>query len=152
MASPPIVKQITDPRTGEPLFQKDDVQAFFENDAVHRAHQLAGTHKAMNEELDVVTQERIDAVRTFGAAVYNATADLQEHLAKIRQMRMAAVAETQVVLKTLSEVRAFFHGTDYHSEIQRLEHFVTLCERLEALKRNGTLDALVECSLKLPAR
>lgn len=73
----------------------------------------------------------------------------KKFLEDIRQTRMAVVAETSQMSKSLREVRQFFLGGDYQNEIARLREFVDLCERLQALKKDGTLDALADTMIKL---
>ncbi len=74
---------------------------------------------------------------------------VKSFLNEIRSTRMAALTETNQILSPLKDIRQFFLGADYEKEIARLREFVELCERLEALKKRGTLDAIGDTILKL---
>jgi hypothetical protein len=73
----------------------------------------------------------------------------KEFVEEIRQTRFATVAEISLMIKPLRELRQFFLGSDYATEINRLREFVELCERLVAIKQNGVLDAIADTMLKL---
>jgi len=85
----------------------------------------------------------------LGADMTNFKDSCTKFLEDVRGTRMAVVAETSQMSKGLREVRQFFLGPDYKNEIERLREFVELCERLVALKRDGTLDALTDTIIKL---
>lgn len=70
-------------------------------------------------------------------------------LMEIRSMRMPVVSEVSQMLPALKDVRAFFIGADYGAQMSRLKEFVDLCERLERLKKSGTLDAISDTIIKL---
>jgi hypothetical protein len=52
-------------------------------------------------------------------------------------------------MAALKEVRAFFIDKDYELERARLAEFISLCERLRALKESGFLDTVAETMLNL---
>ena len=73
----------------------------------------------------------------------------KQHLEEIRQTRFAMVGEVSQMTGALKELRQFFLGSDYATEITRLKEFVGLCERLQELKASGFLDAVADTLLKL---
>lgn len=66
-----------------------------------------------------------------------------------RQTKAAMEFETKGLLAACADVRKFFLSDDHTKEVQRLKEFVELCERLRALKADGTLDAVADTILKL---
>ena len=87
-------------------------------------------------------KELVDGMEAFSARVKIALED-------VRQSRFAFVSETAQMIKPLRDVREFFVDKTYEVEITRLREFVELCERLERLKQNGTLDAVSDTIIKL---
>src|SRR5688572_12091033 len=57
----------------------------------------------------------------------------------IRQTRVAIGIESKKLLEECGDVRKFFLADDHAKEIARLRDFIELCERLKALKADGTL-------------
>lgn len=70
-------------------------------------------------------------------------------LEMVRSKRYALLSETSKAMEALREVRQFFIGPDYERERDRLGEFVSLCERLMALKKSGFLDVVGDTMLKL---
>jgi hypothetical protein len=70
-------------------------------------------------------------------------------LDSIRQTRYAVIGEVAQMTSALRDVRAFFLGNDYQTEIARLKEFVELCERLKVLKDSGFLDTVADTMLNL---
>lgn len=70
-------------------------------------------------------------------------------LGSIRQNRFAIVSELHQIMTPMKDLRSFFSGPEYDSEIRRLQEFVDLCERLEGLQQRGTLDAVSDTLIKL---
>lgn len=75
--------------------------------------------------------------------------NMKDHLSNIKGVKIAYVAELNVIKKELQDIRTFFVGAEHDREIARLREFVDLCERIAALKRAGTLDAVAETIIKL---
>jgi hypothetical protein len=83
----------------------------------------------------------------------NATYELLEPrlikmIKDIRGSRMAIVTELKTTLATMKDVRKFFLESDYKKEIERLERFVVLCERMKILIDDGTIEAVCDIALK----
>lgn len=72
-----------------------------------------------------------------------------ERLHDLRMWRMAFDAEVKVLLRDAADIRNFFLDEKHIEEAKRLREFVELCERLKALKADGTLDAITDAILKL---
>ena len=72
-----------------------------------------------------------------------------EALTDLRSKRYAMVKETTDSLSALRDVRQFFMDKDFEAERDRLEEFVTLCERLQVLQESGFLDVVSDTMLKL---
>lgn len=85
----------------------------------------------------------------LGATLEDFQARTKLALDTIRQTRFAFVTETTAIMGPLKEVRQFFLGQDWQSQIQRLESFCDLCERLQRLKESGFLDAVADTMIKL---
>jgi hypothetical protein len=71
------------------------------------------------------------------------------HIESIRLTRFAMVTEVAHMIAPLKDIRQFFLASDYKEQIERLREFVDLCERLEKLKKNGTLDRIADTMLSL---
>jgi hypothetical protein len=75
--------------------------------------------------------------------------DIKKRTTEIRQSRFAIEGETRALMTNLREVRNFFMDKDHASEIQKLQEFVELCERLKVLKESGFLDNVTDTILRL---
>ena len=75
--------------------------------------------------------------------------ELPKNTEKIRQWRMMVEREKDLSLKALKDLRQFFLDKDYETEMQRLSEFVRMAERLAALAKDGTLDAVSSVMLKM---
>ena len=73
----------------------------------------------------------------------------EEHIKELREMRMATVREIRDSLSALHDIRRFFLEKDYEQEMLRLERFVAVCRELQALRANGTIDAICDTALRL---
>ena len=85
----------------------------------------------------------------IGGEMENFESNTRRHIDTIRGKRMTMVAETAQMVTSLKEVRQFFLGADYKDEIERLSHFIDLCERLYKLKESGFLDTIADTMLSL---
>jgi len=72
-----------------------------------------------------------------------------EALKSIRDIRTAVIGEVHKFSSELRDLRQFFVGPSYEQEITRLKEFVGLCEKIKALKQDGTLDAVADTIIKL---
>lgn len=73
----------------------------------------------------------------------------KEVLEDIRQTRVAIEFESRKLLSECADVRKFFLGEEHTNEVAKLREFIELCERLRALKNDGTLDKIADTILKL---
>lgn len=72
-----------------------------------------------------------------------------KRLQELRLLRMALDTEAKQIISYAADVRKFFLDDKHVEEMARLKEFVGVCERLEGLKKRGTLDAVSEIILKL---
>ena len=89
------------------------------------------------------------ACTNIGPMVRKIAADATECLKELRDAKSALTIENNILLRDLKEVRQFFLGPEHRQEIERLKEFVELCERLQKLKQDGTLDAVADTILRL---
>ena len=117
---------------------------------------IEAVEEALPAELKEMTEGAINARRMIRACtedlgqdlgdLYRATTDARERL---RNDRMTLVRECGTISNALRDVRQFFLGPDHKREVARLEEFVSLCERLNALKESGFLDSVADTMLRL---
>jgi hypothetical protein len=62
---------------------------------------------------------------------------------------MTLTVESNQLLKQLEDVRKFFLDKNYEQEMQRTERFISMCNTLKELKKDGTLDAVSETLIRL---
>lgn len=74
---------------------------------------------------------------------------LARHLNELREKRFGLEAETRLIMNQLKDVRQFFLESNYEEQIDRLRDFVTVCERLQALKESGFLDTVADTMIRL---
>lgn len=98
------------------------------------------------EEAEAYLDVHTDYVKESWVEVNKAAAKVLEDL---RLTRMAIGNEAERVVKDLSDVRKFFLADEHEKEIARLKEFIELCERIRALKNDGTLDKVADTILKL---
>jgi len=79
-------------------------------------------------------------------------ANTGKYLEEIRQTRFSVVRETAEMAAPLKDVRQFFIGADYREQVDRLKEFVSLCERLKALKDSGFLDKVADTMIRLEVK
>ena len=75
--------------------------------------------------------------------------ELPKNTEKLRQWRMMVEREKELSMNALRDLRKFFLEKDHEIEMQRLSEFVRMAERLAALSKDGTLDAVASIMLKL---
>lgn len=132
-------------KTGEPLLNSVDMWPIM-------LEQING----MKHELTPAALALVDGEKALRQAVGGAKDTMEELrssskvlLDEVRQTKYAVIAEVGAIVAPLKEVRQFFLGKDYESEISRLKEFVELCERLQKLKQSGFLDSVADTMLKL---
>jgi hypothetical protein len=107
--------------------------------------QLAPSVKAAREARETVSE----LLRGIGYEMEQFEDNCRDHLNAIRGKRIAVVSEATQITNALKEVRQFFIGADYKTEMERLGEFVTLCERMQRLKDSGFLDRVADTMLNL---
>lgn len=68
---------------------------------------------------------------------------------ELHAFRSSVVTDLSKARSEMEDVRKFFLSKDHVVEIERLREFITLCEKLKALKDSGFLDAVADTILKL---
>ena len=107
--------------------------------------QLAPSVKAAREARETVSE----LLRGIGYEMEQFEDNCRDHLNAIRGKRIAVVSEATQITNALKEVRQFFIGADYKTEMERLGEFVTLCERMQRPKDSGFLDRVADTMLNL---
>jgi hypothetical protein len=106
-----------------------------------------------SEELVRRSRELVDTVDYLVSEVKGPWNEYQEWvktaLERVREQRIALSSETRLLMQSLKEVREFFLEDSYQTQINRLHEFIDLCERLQALKQSGFLDAVTDTILKM---
>jgi hypothetical protein len=109
---------------------------------------VTASQELVNKAQDVIAT--IDYLANQMEGPYNEFADfVKKALAEVREQRIALGMETRQLMTALKEVRQFFLDGDHAQQVKRLHEFVEICERLRALKEDGTLDAIADTMLKL---
>jgi hypothetical protein len=115
-------------------------------------HEAPKTPKYMSE-LIKQTEESVEVLKKTVAGVGQQLEEMKplkaEFINELRAMRMNATREVADIVAPLQELRQFFLGKQHEAEVARLREFVELCERLQQLKQNGTLDAVADTIIKL---
>ena len=74
--------------------------------------------------------------------------ELLKMIRDVRTSRMEITTELQKALTAMRDVRKFFLESEYTEEMNRLEKFISLAERMKALIQDGTMDAICDVVLK----
>jgi hypothetical protein len=115
----------------------------------HFLEKIDESIKLTAEELEISQRSLEAAVNKIQAILQIVTPQLEEEIRSIRATRMSVETECRTLLSALSDVRDFFMGKNYESELQRIERMVALCKELRQLQQDGTLDAISDAILKL---
>ena len=128
-------------RAGVPLNGKAIMEMHME--------QLTSISEASRKEAGDTAEQLSDSLRSVTNLLVRAQDEMVQAVKGFRASRMAIVNETRESLGALKDLREFFMGKDYEEEMARLERLVTVCRDLNALKADGTLDAVLDSALKL---
>jgi hypothetical protein len=105
------------------------------------------------QEMVKKTQDAYDAIMYMSREIKEPFAEVmnfsKQTLAELREQRIAIGMETRSLMQSLKEVRQFFLESDYEQQVHRLHEFVDVCERLQALKKSGFIDAIADTILNL---
>ena len=95
-------------------------------------------------------QESLEwSVNHFKKSWFDWAKTANERLHDLTMWRMSFGREVKQLLTDAADIRQFFLDEKHLEEVRRLREFVELCERLKALKADGTLDAVTDIMLKL---
>ncbi len=106
---------------------------------------LKEVNKEVEESKKILQRLHDDSKATYTAL----KPELDKLVQKIRESRMAVTLELKQALSAMRDVRTFFLESDYEKEMERLERFVALGERMKTLIQDGTIDAMCDVVLKL---
>ena len=110
---------------------------------------LSGMMKLLNEEVGISADVVKNAYNDIMGVSDQLIPQLGEMVKEVRTKRMTLVTELKQSLNMMKDVRQFFLDKDYNTEVDRLERFCTVAERLKALIEDGTMDAVTDIILKL---
>jgi len=105
--------------------------------------------KKVNDEVKeskVILQNLVNEVKAVNDLLQP---ELLKTVLSIRTSRETVTRELSKALTTMRDVRKFFLESDYKEEMERLERFVALGERMKALINDGTMDAVCDMAIKL---
>lgn len=105
--------------------------------------------KKINEEVGESSKLLKKAVNEMKATYDILMPDMVKMVKDIRSSRMTVTMELKQSLTIMKDVRKFFLDSDYKTEMERLEKFVLLGERMQRLLKDGTMDAVCDIILKL---
>jgi hypothetical protein len=117
--------------------------------AVRIMENAVGLAEKVNEEVVEMADNMKQLLNELRGTYDVLGPELLNMVRELRNSRMTVTTELQQSLKIMKEVRSFFLESDYKHEMERLEAFVGLAERLKALIHDGTLDAVCDAALKL---
>jgi len=115
------------------------------SDATEKLRDLTRLESQL-QEVGAALRSTLEGVREIYGEVNEFTSEATK---STRATRMAAVIELNQFAGALREVRKFFLGAEYEQETKRLQEFVELCERLNALKESGFLDQVADTMLRM---
>ena len=139
---------IDESRVGEGKFDK----TIFDKNAIFNAGSKIETITQELLETATETEEAAEKVRETYNNILITYEQIQPHIKEmvtsIRSAKQGVVFELSSALTLMKDARKFFIDSDYKEEVERLEAFVKLGERLRELIKDGTLDAVCDASLK----
>lgn len=135
--------------TDGPPFTDEDAELTRVGVAMEQAKELLDAVNDEVEESKHILQTLANEVCAVRDIVNPA---LAQQIAELRDHRMVIVREVRDSLTALRDVRDFFLGKDYTTEMERLERFVRLCREIQTLKADGVFDAVVESALRLSVK
>jgi len=137
-----VARGIENPITGEPLISVDDAQLIAAE--IHQARMLD-----LKKRADEILVAMETSMRSIEEAFRDTGPTINDRISLLRSARMSIVTEISLMLPQLRDLRTFFFEDQHRREIERLQEFISLCEKLKALKADGTLDAVCDVSLRL---
>jgi len=140
------VTEAMDISTGSPLYDMDKVAECFikhiEEKFPAKKRDLA---RALLESGEVIDEN----MRTISSRMDGLQDVMSVAKKYLMSDRMTIVTECSKMTNALKDIRMFFLGKEHQEEVNRLEEFVSLCERLQKLKASGFLDDVADTMLKL---
>jgi hypothetical protein len=128
---------------------KSESDAALDRSVIKKADEIPDSLVKHVETLKVAKASLDVATHLFKKDMIEFTEELPKHMKTLREWRMTMEREKDTSLKALRELRQFFLESDYEREMTRLSEFVSLCERLRDLSKDGTLERVADVMLKL---
>lgn len=133
--------------------QKDKPAAQFNAELVNKGTKIYAASVESAENLVSRAKEATAAIEYLATHIKVAWEecrdDLKEAITDMREKKFAIESETRQLLSAFGDVRQFFLDDRHEEQVKRLAEFVTLCERLKALKESGFLDTVADTMLRL---
>ena len=102
-------------------------------------------HEDIEKSIDVLQQSYNELLKTHGLIAPQIIKMSKE----LREKRLALTTEIKSSISLMRDIRKFFLEKDHKIEINRIEEFLNVCERVKALIEDGTMDTITETILKL---
>ena len=102
-------------------------------------------HEDIEKSIDVLQQSYNELLKTHGLIAPQIIKMSKE----LREKRLALTTEIKSSISLMRDIRKFFLEKDHKIEIERIEEFLNVCERVKALIEDGTMDTITETILRL---
>ena len=122
------------------------------NKAIQKAEEGIAKEEAFVNRVNDAKRALELSVSTFRKDSLDYMDELDAHLLRLRQARMALDTESKHILAQCADVRKFFLSEDHGEQLKRLAEFADTCQKLKALKESGFLDAVADTILKLEVK
>lgn len=111
-------------------------------DNVEKSEEIVERAKAATEAIDHLAN---NVKRSW----MDCEKEITDAIKAARTKKFLVKTEMNSMLNQFKDVRKFFLADCHDEEVEKLERFVELCERLEKLKKSGFLDSVADTILKL---
>ena len=111
-------------------------------DNVKKSEEIVERAKAATEAIDHLANN-------VKSSWFACEKEITDAIKAARTKKFLVKTEMGSMLNQFKDVRKFFLADCHDEEVEKLERFVELCERLEKLKKSGFLDSVADTILKL---
>jgi hypothetical protein len=138
-------------RDGGVLFDSDIIRTGME--ALFESGHLTERYGSVMRGVNMTVEENVDDVRAAYEKFRNhcnlLTAEVGKFIPELRSQRMTLTSECGQIVQALGDIKEFLFSETFSEQMERLERAASVCERLQQLKKAGTLDALVDLAIKM---
>lgn len=131
------------------LINSFEMEKAIANQMIETAPKRPDELEDLVERTQVARKSLLEAIRSVGEAIEMFTPKSNEYIRELRSFSTCGVLELKNLLRAFEDIRKFFLSEQHEPEIKRLSEFVSMCERLKALKDSGFLDSVADTILKL---